>query len=333
MTRIKTMTIMGFLILLAVALTACGGNQAASSEGAATNAPSAAPTATAEQKPAERTVKTVNGDVVIPAEPQRIVATYYAGELSALGIKPVGTVKRLLGELNPNLASYLEGVAEIGDFPPNLEAIAALNPDLIIATDFDSIEYADYAKIAPTIVVPWTDENVFERLQTLGAIFGKEAEAAAFIEQSEARAEQAREAVKGHIGEDETVAVFKVSGKALRIHGGRDIGHALYNGLKLTPPESIKEQMEQNPTFNSTQDISLEDLPTYAADRIFLVVPGDDADSAAYFKELESLAIWKELDAVKNNKVYKVPSDVWFTYDPISINVTLDEAVKLLTAK
>jgi iron complex transport system substrate-binding protein len=329
--RIRNMGMISMLVVVMILLAACGQNNAVNSSGNATEAPTA--TGTAEPAAEERTITTINGEVTIPANPQRIVATYYIGELAALGIKPVGSVTRQLGENNPNLAAYTEGVAEIGDFPPSLEAITALAPDLIIATDFDSIDYADYAKIAPTVVVPWTDENVYERLQTLAAIFGKEAEAEAFIKQSEAKAAEAREKIKGHISPDETVAVFKVSGKALRIHGGRDIGHALYNGLQLTPPPSIQKEMEQNPNFNSTQDISLEDIPSYAADRIFIVVPSGDDDSEIFYKELEQLSIWKDLPAVKNNKIYLIPSDVWFTYDPISINVTLDEAVKLLTAE
>jgi len=45
---------------------------------------------------------------------------------------------------------------------------------------------------------------------------------------------------------------------------------------------------------------------------------------------LQKLSVWTDLPAVKNNKVYKIPADKWFNYDPISIKVTLDEAVRIL---
>ncbi|MNJ05462.1 hypothetical protein D3C73_1668020 [compost metagenome] len=55
-----------------------------------------------------------------------------------------------------------------------------------------------------------------------------------------------------------------------------------------------------------------------------------DEEGDKYFDEMQSLSVWADLPAVKNNKVYKIPADKWFAYDPISINVTLDEAIRIL---
>lgn len=323
------------ILIVIMVLTACGQKNTNAIKG--TEAPAVSNTTTeateepkenAAEEPKERTVKTVNGDVTIPANPQRIVATYYVGELAALGIKPIGTVTRQLGEKNPNLAAYTDGVEDIGEFPPNLEAIAALDPDLIIATDFDGIEYADFSKIAPTIIIPWVAEDVNTKLRSIAALFNKEQEAEKFIAESEAKAVEAREEIKGHVSEGETFSIIRFFGKSIRVYGGRDIGHSIYNSLQLSPSPLITEAMEQDPNFTSTEDVSLEVISKYAADRIFVVAT--DADGDRYYDELQKLTVWTDLPAVKNNKVYKIPADKWFNYDPISIKVTLDEAVRIL---
>ncbi|MFB9277166.1 ABC transporter substrate-binding protein [Cohnella cellulosilytica] len=335
----KKMIAIAALLLTVALIAACGRANETSPQHSATSAEESAPSssapaksspAAAEEQPAERTVATVNGDVTIPAEPQRIAATYYAGELAALGIRPAGTVTRLLGEASPNLAAYMEGSADIGNFPPSLEAIAALEPDLILATDFDGIEYADYAKIAPTIVLPWSNDDVWTKLRTIAGLLGKEAEAELFISGYESQAAAAREKIQGAIGADETVSIIRFFGSSIRVYGGRDIGHAFYNGLRLAPPPTIAAAMAQDPNFTSTENVTLEELPDYAGDRIFVVVTDEDGDKA--YKEAQKLALWSALPAVANGFVYELPANKWFAYDPISVQATLQEAVDFLTA-
>ncbi|WP_164848775.1 ABC transporter substrate-binding protein [Paenibacillus sp. DCT19] len=313
----------GCMAILLLIISACTGSETTSTVTNGTGNDSVA-----VEQTAMKSVNTVNGEVLIPKAPQRVVATYYVGELSALGIKPVGTVTRLLGEASPNLAKFTEGVVDIGE-TPNLEAIAGLQPDLIIATDFDGIDYETYAKIAPTVIVPWSSDDVWNNLRTFANIFGKEKEAEDFIKDYDMQAVAAKESVQDVIQADETLSIIRFFGKSIRVYGGRDIGHAFYNGLGIKPSELILEEMEKNPNFTSTEDVSLEEIAKYAADRMVVVVTDSDGDNA--YKEAQKLAIWSELPAVKNNKVYEIPAKTWFTYDPISVGVTLEEAVHVLT--
>jgi len=310
----------------------CGGNGNAPANGDPTATGSAAspsPTASAETKPEVRVVSTVNGDVSIPAQPERIAATYYVGELAALGIKPAGTSTRLLPDQSPNLSEFTSGSADIGQFPPNKEAIVALEPDLILATDFDEVDYVDYSKIAPTVIIPWSADDVWAKLRAVAELLDKKEEAEVYISGYEEKAIAAREAVKGHVAEGETVSVIRFFGSSIRVYGGRDVGHAFYEGLKLGMPAAIEAEVAKNPNFTSTEDISLENIPDYSADRIFVLVTDEEGDRA--YKEAQKLAIWSNLSAVKDGKVYELPAKIWFNYDPISVQVTLDEAVKLLT--
>lgn len=312
---------------------ATGEPQASETAAAVSPSATADPTAEpiAEETPDKIIVSTVNGEVEIPSEPKRIAATYYVGELAALGYKPAGTVTRLLKEDSPHLATYTAEAEDIGNFPPSMEAIIDLEPDLIIATDFDGIEFADYSKVAPTIIIPWANDDVWAKLRSMAALLQKEAEVEAFIAQYEQKAEAARKEIEGAVADGETVSCIRFFGGSIRVYGARDMCHAVYSGLQLTPPAAIAEAMEQNDQFTSTEDISLEELPRFAGDRIFVMVTDEDGDRA--YKEAQKLSLWAGLPAVQNNKVYEVPSDKWFTYDPISVGVTLDDAVCILTSE
>lgn len=322
-------------ISLMLMLAACGGGTAVPGPSAGGETTAASPAASAsaavpeQTQAATRIVSTAKGDVEIPASPQRIVSTYFIGELAALGVKPVGTVTRQLGEEYPLVAEFTKGVADIGA-SPNVEAITALDPDLIIAMDMDGIDYETYAKIAPTLVIPWLNDDVWAKLRTLGKFLDKEAEAEAYIAEYEQEAIEAREAIKGHIDPEETIAILSMYDKTIGIFGGRNIGYSIYNGLKLNPPPKVKEIMESNPNFASDWSVSLETLPDFAADRIILVVQNESA--AEMYKEIQKSALWKGLPAVKNNKVYEVPLSDWFTYDAITVRHTLAESVKLFTS-
>lgn len=106
-----------------------------------------------EQKPADQakgnteasgqsyTVKHAMGETTIKGTPERIVMLTNQGieTLMALGVKPVGAV----GAANDPTQfydftkSFLEGTKSVGtEGQPNLEAIAALKPDLILGMKF-----------------------------------------------------------------------------------------------------------------------------------------------------------------------------------------------------
>ena len=113
------------------------------------------------------TVETVHGEVTIEQAPERVVALGFAPaeELLALGVEPVSVAEDpdTLEQSVPWLAEEIAGTAEAGlltgDGEPDIEAIAALSPDLIIAQTHQLPDRAGFERlntIAPT-VLPDTD--------------------------------------------------------------------------------------------------------------------------------------------------------------------------------
>jgi iron complex transport system substrate-binding protein len=109
-------------IALLVALTACGGG---SGSGAAAR--------TADT----RTVTHDRGETEVPAEPQRVVVldSPHLDAALSVGVTPVGSAQSSVDEgLPAYLGDRTEGIDIVGTIEePDLEAIAALDPDLILS--------------------------------------------------------------------------------------------------------------------------------------------------------------------------------------------------------
>jgi ferric hydroxamate transport system substrate-binding protein len=97
------------------------------------------------------------GTTQITGVPQRIVVMgpEFVEHLLTLGVQPAGIVDSSTFKLwYPSMVEQLSvDVVNLGDYPPNLEVLAKLQPDLIIAgTDLYGELYQDLTSIAPTII-------------------------------------------------------------------------------------------------------------------------------------------------------------------------------------
>jgi len=269
-------------------------------------------------------------EVEIPVHPQRIVTTQYLDAMLALGVKPLGAPSHVLN--NSYLGELQDGVVDLGS-PFNVEKVLELEPDLILSANPDEVEAL--SKIAPTVVVPWLFGDVYDQLREIARVLNKEKEADDWIAGLEAKASAGRSALAGKIGQNETVSIFMAYGKdALRVYGARNIGHMIYRLLQLTPPSFIQQKLADDPGYESFvyENISMEKLPEMAGDRIVMLVYDQAAkDDGGMFNQIERSALWKNLDAVKNNRVYYINPDPWFTYAPIAIEKSLDEAITMFT--
>lgn len=150
------------LLAVLVLLVGLCGCQAGSGEG---------PVAASD--PTVHTVETVHGPIEVPLEPRRIVALSYetVGQLASLGAEVVGAPgdadERAL--LDEQLQRHLAGVASIGPAgDPDLAAVAALEPDLIVGdattgpaspdpTSPGPASHAQLTRIAPTVIATGVD--------------------------------------------------------------------------------------------------------------------------------------------------------------------------------
>ncbi|MBE1556583.1 iron complex transport system substrate-binding protein [Filibacter limicola] len=275
-----------------------------------------------EQRVVEnRAFETIKGSVEIPAKPMRIVTDFYGGELLSVGANVVGVEPTAFD--NPFIKDLLKDAVEIGQ-PVNVEKVLELEPDLIVVM-YDE-NYKQLSAIAPTLHIPYgTATNIEETVKLFGDITGNYKEAEKFMSKFDQKAKAGREKLSGIIDANATFGIYELTDKnELWIFGdnaGRG-GQALYNALELNIPHENKNEEQ-------TLQLSMEVLPEYAADYMFLTTYDPEKKGQA-LKSLKDSSIWQGLDAMKNNQVFYNDFDTYYRYDPIAIYEQIDLFVNML---
>lgn len=145
------------------------------------------------------TVETVHGEVTVEREPERVVALGFAPaeELLALGVEPVSVAEDpdTLEQSVPWMAGEIADTADAGlltaDGEPNLETVAAADPDLIVSQTYqvtDQSAFDQLNAIAPTILPTTGAVNVDwdERLLKTAEALGRTAQAKELVTEIEA---------------------------------------------------------------------------------------------------------------------------------------------------
>ncbi|MEV7289178.1 ABC transporter substrate-binding protein [Streptomyces sp. NPDC093252] len=133
------------------------------------------------------TIPTAKGEVEVPLKPARVAAldnTSFA-TLKAFGVKPVAVPKALLPNEGFEDWKNDSSIQDVGTHrEPRFEALNAAEPDLIIGGYRFTDHHDKLSKIATTVDVAPSDEAkdgyvnaLLTQTETLGTVFGKEAEA------------------------------------------------------------------------------------------------------------------------------------------------------------
>ena len=258
------------------------------------------------------TYQSENGPVEVPSDPQRVVVlSSFAGNVMALDVNLVGVDS--WSKMNPRWNNELKDVEEVTD--ENLEKIIELNPDLIIG--LSNIKNVDKLKeIAPTVTYTYGKEDYLTQHIEIGKLLNKEKEALQWVDDFKERAKTAGDDIKGKIGEDATVSVIESFNKQLYVYGnnwGRGT-EILYQEMDLKMPEKVREQALEPGYFA----LSSEVMPAYAGD--YLIISKDPkADNS--FMETET---YKNIPAVKNNRVFEVNMMEFYFNDPLTLDYQLD---------
>jgi iron complex transport system substrate-binding protein len=276
---------------------------------------------TTEATNEERVIKTVMGDVKIPAHPKRVVVQYLMGDLYAMGITPLA-----VSEVNEKAAfkALSSNSIDLG-FHTNWgpEAVLALDPDLIIIIEKE--KYDMYSQIAPTIYIPYEDEMAIEDRVTLwGEVFNEQQRASDVINKFKQNVEQAKAKLKAAGLYDKTITIMG-GAKTPYISGKKySIGALLYSTLGLNPPQLVQQDVIDKDEYWG--HISMEVISKYTGDYIVYLEESDQEINA----ELQNDAIWNNLEAVKNNKIARINSKMSWYPDIYTLNIVLENTVDQL---
>lgn len=239
----------------------------------------------------------IGHQVEIPTSPKRVIFVGETfGDLLALKVNAVG-------------GGFIEGFVfkdQVKDMvelthPINLEKTLELNPDLIITANTDEKEYEQLVKIAPTIMFD-TFAPLNERLTLLGDILGKQQQAKDWLAQYQAKNDAMwKQLHENVLNPGETASVFTYyPGDKLFVMARTGLSQVLYDSKGFKPVDTIQDILKENKGF---EQISLEVLPKYAGDRIFILNPVGQEPQQSTANLLKS-KIWLDLPAVKQGHVY-----------------------------
>ena len=289
--------IIAFIALMVLALAACGGKEETKDK---------------KEDSGIFTYKAVNGDIKVPKNPKRVVVLAgYTGDLIKLGIPVVGADQWSMD--NPQFKDALKDAKLISD--EDVEKIAELKPDLIIG--YDTVKNKEkIEKIAPTVLFTYNAYDYLQQAVEIGKVVNKEKEAQAWVDDFKTRAADTGKEIKAKIGEDATVSVIESFGKEIYVYGnnwGRGT-EILYQAMKLNMPEAVKKDALKQGYYA----VSSEVLKKYAGDYMILSVFGDQDPAFTKTK------YYKEIPAVKNNRVFRVNANEFYFNDMMTLDFQLD---------
>ncbi|WP_141501546.1 ABC transporter substrate-binding protein [Paenibacillus luteus] len=323
------------LVCLVMFLGACSdsSNQGSNNVGAgSTNQPQATDDHSANNNAVKEpvlaariTIPHLKGEMTLDNVPEKIVVldVQYADQMLALGVQPAGSV---IAETDNGLPPYLGD--KMGNIPllgtyiePNLEGIIAIEPDLIIATEFHDDIYEDLLKIAPTIVLERNEDWRTVQLK-FGQILNRPQEAQELVDGYKQKISDLKAELTDKM-KGQTVALIRPRDAMIRLQtSSHRTSQILYDDLGLTPPKMAVNSKD------SSMMISLESLPELAADHLFLL---QDDTNLELTTEFQNTMIWKSQNAVKENQVYAENTAQWIGYyGPIAINLIVDQIADAL---
>lgn len=154
------------------------------------------------------------GEDCIPRDPQRIVTLQDQNALLPLlelGVRPVGSAGHIENgvQVYRRTAGYdTTGITFVGSYGgADREAVAALEPDLIVGTPYPAGLYELYSPVAPTVVIDMFNQPLDDALMQFADLAGRTEEAEDLREDLRAQAAATRAAL-GDRFEETTVSVI-----------------------------------------------------------------------------------------------------------------------------
>ncbi|MFJ7936811.1 ABC transporter substrate-binding protein [Sporosarcina sp. NPDC096371] len=288
------------------------------------------------------TITGVNGEVTLDKAAKKVVVLEwtYAEDLLAVGVQPVGMadIEEYHNWVNIDAELSADVVNVGGRQEPNLEAIAALEPDLIIGTSFrhDGM-VADLEKIAPTVIFnPYPEDEKMDLYQEMITTFNEIAkavdktdEAKQVLADLDAKYDEAKTKIENaNLKTKDVILTLAYTGPQapeVRVFTPNSMASQIIEKIGLKNVH-IPDQFELygSSTFN------VEGLTKYEdANYLYIVQDNDNI----YEKQLKDNAVWKNLNFVKEDRLFDLGGDTWLYGGPLSAETLLNKITTTMVSK
>ena len=342
MKRLNLLKTTALVAIFAIALTACGNSN---EDTVQTENETEVVEETTEEVATEVEIVDAHGTVTVPIKPEVVVAldsrTYET--LDAWGIEVAAVPKPVVGDD----VSYKtdDNVQDVGSHrEPNLEIIAAVQPDLVIVGQRFGSYYEDIKALVPDAVVIDLNIDTSEEATTpgenlikgfvdyttvLGQIFDKNEEAAQLVADFEAAMENAKTAYNG----TDTIMSVIVSGGDVRFAapGTGRVWGPLYEVFNWVPSLEV----DGASTDHQGDDISIEAIAQTNPDWILVM----DRDGMNAGEEgvlpardiISNSPALQNIDAVTNNRVFYAADNIYVSETIQSFTILFNDLATTLS--
>ena len=288
------------------------------------------------------TITGVNGEVTLdePAKKVVVLEWTYAEDLLAVGVQPIGMadIQEFHNWVNID-AKLSKDVEDVGGRQePNLEAIASLEPDLIIGTSFrhDGM-IADLEKIAPTVIFnPYPEDEKMDLYQEMTTTFNeiakavdKKDEAKQVLIDLDTKYAEATTAIKNaDLQTKDVILTLAYSGPQapeIRVFTPNSMASIILGKIGLNNIH-VPDQFE---IFGSST-YNVEGLTKYENANYLYSVQSEDN---IYEKQLKDNAVWGNLNFVKEDRLYDLGGDTWLYGGPLSAETLLNKITSTMVSK
>ncbi|MCD2501992.1 siderophore ABC transporter substrate-binding protein [Clostridium sp. NSJ-145] len=249
------------------------------------------------------------GETPVTTNPQKVVVFDYGilDALDSLGVNVTGVVQSGLPDYLTKYAG--EEYSSIGTLKePDMEAIFALTPDLIIISGRQADYYEELNKIAPTIHLGIDNADYLgsfkNNMDILGQIFGKEKEVSSKVEEIEkAIAELNAKVTEKNINGLITLA----NDGAFSVYGQESRFGIIHKEFGVTPVDTTIDAGTHGQ--KATFEYVAEKNPQY----LFVVDRAAVTGGNTSAKELFDNELVARTDAYKNDNIVYLDPTIWYT--------------------
>ncbi|MEU1387022.1 MULTISPECIES: iron-siderophore ABC transporter substrate-binding protein [unclassified Nonomuraea] len=255
-----------------------------------------------------RTVEHAMGETKVPMTPKRVVVldTDKLDTMVSLGLAPVGAAQAGENQTWPEyLGSALSATKPVGTLQqPNIEAIMALKPDLILGSKFRQAAFYDkLSKIAPTVFTEKVGITWKENFLLDAEALGKKEQASGLLSAYEQRAK----ALGGKFSKL-SVSIVRFMPTEIRMYGPESFSGIVVGDAGVQRPEAQRLADQDDKRFGK---LSQENIAKADGDAVFYSAYGEAAAKSQ--ATVTGGPLWKNLAAVKAGHAHDVDDEIWMT--------------------
>ncbi len=313
---------------LALVLTACGSSENVTPE--ANSSAAAQPVSVTDAR---------NKKIDLKAPATKVVGLEWGviESLISLGVMPVGVADTKGYKAWVTAEKLDDTVKDVGTRgESSVDAIVALNPDLIVTTtDESAATIAQMEKAAPVLVVRGADAKnaipqMRKNLELIGQAVGKTEQAKTLLADFDKKLADGKQKITdaGKAGQPYTMADGYKEGSTISIR--------MYTSGSLLGAVANELGMKNAWTGAGDPDYGLASTDieglTKLKDGEFLYIANDADGGDVFGGDLAKNAIWKNLPFVKSGNVHRLADGIWMFGGPKSTEQFIDAMVQAVTS-